>query len=109
MKNSQFICGIIGHMEEQCVQFKGKNEDDLSKPYGRWFQNDVLSDNYRRPQGKRFGLDVLHEWSMIALLHVVDGESMNGVTVEGHGDMERRWWLRGRRAVKQRVFWGRYG
>lgn len=32
-----FLCGIIGHMEEQCVQFKGKNNVDLSKPYGRWF------------------------------------------------------------------------
>lgn len=29
-----FICGIIRHMEEQCVQFKGKNEDDFSKSYG---------------------------------------------------------------------------
>lgn len=29
-----FICGFIGHMEEQCVQFVGKNEDDCSKPYG---------------------------------------------------------------------------
>ena len=33
-----FLCGIISHMEEQCVEFKGeKNDDDLLKPYGRWF------------------------------------------------------------------------
>lgn len=32
-----FICGIIRHMNEQCTQFKGKNNDDRSKPYGQWF------------------------------------------------------------------------
>lgn len=52
-----FICEIIGHMEEQCAQSKGKNKDDLSKPYGQWFQNDVLGDNYRRTQLKQFGLE----------------------------------------------------
>ena len=32
-----FLCGMVGHMEEHCVLFKAKNEDDRSKPYGRWF------------------------------------------------------------------------
>lgn len=32
-----FLCGIVGHTEEQCGLFKGRNDDDLSKPYGRWF------------------------------------------------------------------------
>ncbi|KAM2086555.1 hypothetical protein ACFX1R_024072 [Malus domestica] len=50
---------LLSFQEEQCLQFKGKNEDDLSKPYGRCFQNDVLSDNYWWPQGKRFELDAL--------------------------------------------------
>ncbi|KAM2863916.1 hypothetical protein FF1_022633 [Malus domestica] len=68
-----FICGIIGHIEEQCLQFKGKNEDDLSKPYGRWFQNDVLSDNYWWPQ---------------APLHVVNGESMNRVVVVDQRELD---------------------
>lgn len=63
------ICGIIGHMEDQCVQFLGKNDDDLSKPYRRWFQNDVLGDNYWRPQGKHFGLDTSQGWSKKVLLH----------------------------------------
>ncbi|KAM1467081.1 hypothetical protein ACFX2I_032224 [Malus domestica] len=51
-----FLCGIIGHMEEQCVHFKEKNADDSTKPYGHWFQKDVLGDN-RRSQGKRFSLE----------------------------------------------------
>ncbi|KAM1159045.1 hypothetical protein EV1_031961 [Malus domestica] len=51
-----FLCGIIGHMEEQCVHFKEKNADDSTKPYGHWFQIDVLGDN-RRSQGKRFSLE----------------------------------------------------
>ena len=70
-----FLCGIIGHMEEQCAQFKGiRNGDDLSKPYGRWFQNDVMGDEYRRPQGKRFGLEPEQGWVMKAPQHVDEEE-----------------------------------
>ncbi|TQD91520.1 hypothetical protein C1H46_022918 [Malus baccata] len=43
----QFIGNqLVGHTEKQCELFEGKNNDDLSKPYGRWFQNDVLDANY---------------------------------------------------------------
>ncbi|KAM1249582.1 hypothetical protein ACFX2G_032934 [Malus domestica] len=58
-----FLCGIIGHMEEQCVHFKEKNADDSTKPYGHWFQIDVLGDN-RRSQGKRFSLEGSKRWTM---------------------------------------------
>lgn len=30
-----YLCGLVGHMEEQCEKFSAKNEDDLMKPYGR--------------------------------------------------------------------------
>ncbi|KAM1482936.1 hypothetical protein ACFXTO_035181 [Malus domestica] len=59
-------------MEEQCDQFKGKNKDDLSKPYGRWFQSDVLDPSYRRPQGTCFGLGPLPGWSMKVPVDVED-------------------------------------
>ncbi|XP_068340395.1 uncharacterized protein [Pyrus communis] len=59
-----FLCGLIGHIEDQCEQYKGKNDDDLSKPYGRWFQNDVLDANYRRPQGICIGPSPSSGWSM---------------------------------------------
>lgn len=72
-----FLCGIIGHIEEQCVQFKGeKNDDDLSKPYGCWFQNDTLGDDYHRPHGKRFGLEPSYGWSMKAHVHDEEVESL---------------------------------
>lgn len=80
-----FICGIIGHMEEQCVQFNGKNEDDCSKPYGRWFQNDVLAVNYRRPQGKRFGLDPSQGWSMKTPMYEEEMENTSRTTMEELG------------------------
>ena len=50
-----FLCRIVGHMEEQCVQFKGMNYDDLSKPYGRWFQNAVVGDNFHNNKVKDLG------------------------------------------------------
>lgn len=68
-----FICylclyGMIGHMEENCLQFKGKNDDDCAKPYGRWLQDDMSGGDYRKPIGRKFGLDSSHGWSMKALL-----------------------------------------
>lgn len=72
-----FLCGIIRHMEEQCVQFKGeKNDDDLSKSYGCWFQNDILGDDYRHLQGERFGLEPSFGWSMKAHVHDKEVESL---------------------------------
>ncbi|KAB2610032.1 hypothetical protein D8674_021305 [Pyrus ussuriensis x Pyrus communis] len=61
-----FLCGIVGYLEEQCGLFKGKNEEDMSKSYGRWFQNDILDTNYCRTQGTRYGLDSGRGWSMKA-------------------------------------------
>ena len=75
-------------MEEQCIQFKGiRNDDDLSKPYGRWFQNYVLGDDYRRPQGKRFGLEPAQGWVMKALQHLEEADSTNDAAdMEGTGN-----------------------
>lgn len=60
-----FLCGIVGHTEEQCGLFKGKNDDDLSKP-----------------QGTRFGLDPSQGWSMKAPMDVEEEND----TVSGDGD-----------------------
>lgn len=56
----------MDHLEEQCGRYKRKNDDDLSKPYGHWFQEDTLSSNYRKPPGHRFGLGAERGWSMQA-------------------------------------------
>lgn len=37
-----FMCGMMNYIEEQSEKFKGKNNDDGSKPYGRWFQDDLF-------------------------------------------------------------------
>lgn len=39
------------------MHFKKIDVDDSIKPYGCWFQNDLLGDTYRRSQGKHFGLE----------------------------------------------------
>lgn len=44
-----FIRGMVDHVEEQCSHFRGRNDDDLAKPYGYWFQNDVISLDYHKP------------------------------------------------------------
>ncbi|TQE12102.1 hypothetical protein C1H46_002305 [Malus baccata] len=43
-------------------------DDDYAKPYERWFQEGVLGKDYRRPAGKRFGLDRESGWVMKVLL-----------------------------------------
>lgn len=53
-----FMCGMINHIEEQSEKFRGKNADERSKPYGRWFQDDLLVSDYRKPLGRRFGLGI---------------------------------------------------
>ena len=67
--------------------FKGlRNDDDLSKPYGSWFQNDVLGDDFRRPQGKRLGLEPAQGWVIRALQHLEDADSTNeAAELEGAG------------------------
>ena len=57
-----FLCGMMVHVEEQCEYFEGHRRDDKAKSYGRWFQMDVLDKDYRRPEGKRFGLDAEGGW-----------------------------------------------
>lgn len=48
----------------------------------------MLSDNYRWPQGKRFGLDTSQGWSMTVPLHIVDGESMNDAAMADQKELE---------------------
>lgn len=80
-------------MEKHCVQFKGKN-DDFSKSYGHWFQNDVLGDNYCKPQGKRFGLEPSHNWSMKAPMYVEEVDSTNNYEWGVQAQQRKlRWWL----------------
>lgn len=42
-----FLCGM-----DQCSKFKGRQDDDCAKPYRRWFQEDLLRKDYRKPAGK---------------------------------------------------------
>lgn len=44
--------------------FVEKNDDDKAKPYGKWFQDDVLSLEYKKPLRKRFGLGPEPRWSV---------------------------------------------
>lgn len=55
-----YLCGIIGHTENSCHTPMPTTTDDLYKPYGRWFQQDVFSPEYRKPVGRRFGLSPEH-------------------------------------------------
>ena len=41
-----FLCGMVDHVEDQCERFNGTQVDDRAKPYGMWFQNDVLKKDY---------------------------------------------------------------
>ena len=59
-----FLCGMMDHVEDHCERFTGEQVDDQAKPYGRWFQNDVLEKDYIRPAGRRFGLDPQGGWVM---------------------------------------------
>lgn len=79
-----FLCGLVDHLEDQCERFKGRNDDDLSKAYGRWFRDDVLTADYRKPHGKRFGLGPSPSWVMKAPLHV-DAEEMSETQFVGAG------------------------
>lgn len=77
-----FLCGMMDHIEEQCEKFQGMNDDDRAKPYGRWFQDDVLGKDYRKPQGKKFGLDSEGGWSM-KVQDSEDGDVFMGESEEG--------------------------
>ncbi|KAM2165334.1 hypothetical protein ACFX1R_039500 [Malus domestica] len=81
-----FLCGIVGHIEDQCEKFIVKNDDDFTKPYGRWFQNNVLDTNYHRPQGTHFGLEFSQGWSMKVPLDL-DEEECNISSVEPPVDL----------------------
>ncbi|KAM2393422.1 hypothetical protein ACFX1X_036782 [Malus domestica] len=57
----------MDHVEDQYERFNGTHVDDRAKPYGRWFQNEVLEKNYIQPVGKGFGLDPEGGWVMSVL------------------------------------------
>ncbi|KAB2609732.1 hypothetical protein D8674_041330 [Pyrus ussuriensis x Pyrus communis] len=79
-----FLCEMMDHVEDQCECYEGKVLDDKDKPYGCWFQLDVLDKDYRRPIGRQFGLDAEGGWLMKApvfeevdaLMEVEEGKSM---------------------------------
>lgn len=52
-----FLCGMMDHVDDHCECFTGAQVDDRDKPYGKWFQTDVVEKDYVRPVGRRFGLD----------------------------------------------------
>lgn len=61
-----FLCGIMDHVEDKCAKYQGTQDDDYAKPYGRWFQDDVLGKDNRNPAGKWFGLGPDGGWSIKA-------------------------------------------
>ncbi|BFG21547.1 hypothetical protein CerSpe_078210 [Prunus speciosa] len=71
-----FLCGMLDHGEKECGLFTGKERADSDKPYGLWFQHDVLGPDYRKPKGRRFGLPSSGGWSMRAPMEVDDGETV---------------------------------
>ncbi|CAL8996959.1 unnamed protein product, partial [Prunus brigantina] len=61
-----YRCGVIGHRETSCTWRGNDNQDDKVKPYGKWFQQDVMGPEYRKPLGRRFGMSPPRGWSMRA-------------------------------------------
>ncbi|XP_008222688.1 PREDICTED: uncharacterized protein LOC103322540 [Prunus mume] len=60
-----YRCGVISHTELSCHDGPSPGTDDLVKPYGKWFQLDVFSADYRRPPDWRFELPSSNGWSML--------------------------------------------
>lgn len=73
------------------MHFTGRNEDDRSKSYNRWFQFDILGENYRKPKGKQFRMDDVQGWSMKASMHINEemekSESTQNSTITCQGAM----------------------
>ncbi|CAL9007304.1 unnamed protein product [Prunus brigantina] len=69
-----YLCGMLDHGEKECGLYTGGERDDTDKPYGLWFQQDVLGPDYRKPKGRRFGLSSSGGWSLRAPMEVEDGE-----------------------------------
>lgn len=61
-----FLCGMMDHIEEHCNRFEGACANNCAKPYGRWFQDDVLGKDYRKPARKKYGPGQEGGWSMKA-------------------------------------------
>lgn len=59
-----FLCGMMNHVEDRCDRYQISGCDDKQKPYGHWFQKDILLPEYKRPLGKRFGLGPEPGWVM---------------------------------------------
>lgn len=74
-----FWCGMIGHSEGTCSTQPPTNTDDLQKPYGQWFQHDILQPDYMRQNGRRFGLPPERHWSVRASSPSVS-DSADGTT-----------------------------
>lgn len=85
-----YLCGMLDHGEKECGLYTGKERNDTDKPYGLWFQQDVLGPDYRKPKGRRFGLPSSEGWSIRAPMEVDEreteatGEPTHG---DGRGDV----------------------
>ncbi|CAB4309817.1 unnamed protein product [Prunus armeniaca] len=66
---------MLDHGEKECGLYTGEERDDTDKPYGLWFQQDVLGLDYRKPKGRRFGLPSSEGLSVHAPMKVEDGET----------------------------------
>lgn len=58
MKNSQslVIYVVWRGMLRKSAKFTQNGVEDIMKPYGIWFQHDLMGPDYRKPNGRRFGL-----------------------------------------------------
>ncbi|BFG14566.1 hypothetical protein CerSpe_008400 [Prunus speciosa] len=81
-----FLCGMMDHGEKECGLYTGGGRDDGDKPYGMWFQHDVLGPDYRKPKGRRFGLNSSEGWTMRAPMDV-DGEETAALGGAVKGDV----------------------
>lgn len=90
LPNLCYLCGMFDHLERECRLFTGQLQDDMVKPYGRWFQEDFFAPDYRRPTGQRFGL-LAKPWSMCAPEDVGEEEMAETVasTVGRQGEDQR--------------------
>ncbi|CAL9005491.1 unnamed protein product, partial [Prunus brigantina] len=50
----------------QSIVLRLDGETIEAKPYGKWFQQDVMGLEYRKPLGRRFGMSPPQGWSMRA-------------------------------------------
>ncbi|KAI5337744.1 hypothetical protein L3X38_017015 [Prunus dulcis] len=51
LPNFCYLCGTFEHLEQECHLYTGRTHDDLDKPYGCWFQEDICAPDYQRHPG----------------------------------------------------------